>query len=329
MINAAIVGLGWWGKGLVQAVQGKSTAIRFVHGVTQEIDATRDFAAAQGLPLSDNLDAALADPRVEAVVLATPHSLHADQICAAAAAGKHVFCEKPLALTGADARRAVAAVKAANRVLAVGQNKRFWPSMRALNEVVNCGKLGMLMHLEAHYSNEHSSKHFAGWRDLPAETPGAGMTGTGIHLLDAFVGIAGAVSQVTTQMCSMRAGHDPRDTVSVMLRFANGMSGFLGCVRATPIYWRVHVFGDEGSAEALGETTLVLRQKNGRTDQSTYAPVDSVRAELEAFAAAVAGHASGTSPYPISTAQMAQTIAALEAIFISLETGKPVALEAA
>ena len=109
MINAAIIGLGWWGKNIVNAVQGKSTQLKFVRGVTKEIAETQAFAAQHGIPLSSEVDEVLADPKVEAVVLVTPHSLHAEQIVAAAHAGKHVFCEKPLSLKRADAERAVKA----------------------------------------------------------------------------------------------------------------------------------------------------------------------------------------------------------------------------
>ncbi|MBI1965918.1 MAG: Gfo/Idh/MocA family oxidoreductase, partial [Betaproteobacteria bacterium] len=80
MINAAIIGLGWWGRNIVQSVQGKSAKLRFVHGVSKEIDAAMPIAEANGFTLSDDLEQALADQRVQAVVLATPHSLHADQI---------------------------------------------------------------------------------------------------------------------------------------------------------------------------------------------------------------------------------------------------------
>lgn len=322
MLNAAIIGLGWWGKNLVNAVQNKSEQIRFVHGVSKEPDVVREFAASQGFRLSTELSEALADPQVQAVVLATPHSLHADQIVQVADAGKPVFCEKPLSLTRADAQRAVAATKRARVPLGVGQNKRFWPSTRELAKVVRSGVLGQLLHIEGHYSNENSSKHFSAWRADPHETPGAGMTGTGIHILDVFSMLAGPAQQVTAQFVATRPSPDPLDTVSALFKFANGMSGFLGAVRATPIYWRVHVFGADGSAEALGETDLVLRLKGKKTECRTFEPVDSVRAELEAFADAVAGHA----PYPITPDEMVNAIAAFEAITQSIERGGPVTI---
>ena len=323
MINAAIIGLGWWGKNIVQCVQGKSGKLRFVHGVSKEIDAALPIAEANGFTLSDDLDKALADKRVEAVVLATPHSLHADQIVRVAAAGKPVFCEKPLSLKRADAERAIAAVQKAGIPIGVGQNKRFWPSMVELRRVVASGALGKVMHIEGHYSNENSGLHFSAWRESPDESPGGGMTGTGIHLLDAFVGLGGPVTEVKAQVVTFRPGQDPRDAASVMFRFANGLSGYFGLVRASPFYWRVHVFGDEGSVEAVGETETVVRTRGGKVDRREFPKVDSILAEFDAFADTVAGRA----PYPITPAEMVNTISAFEAIIQSMDTGKPVAIK--
>ena len=322
MINAAIIGLGWWGKNILQCVQGRSAKLRFVHGVSKEIDAALPLSEAHGFTLSDDLDKALADQRVEAVVLATPHSLHADQIVRVAAAGKPVFCEKPLALKRADAERAIAAVRKAGVPIGVGQNKRFWPSMADLRGVVASGALGKVMHIEGHYSNENSGLHFSAWRESPSESPGGGMTGTGIHLLDAFVGLAGPVAEVSARVISHRGGPDPRDAASVMFRFANNLSGYFGLVRASPFCWRVQVFGDEGSIEAVGETETVLRTRGGGVERRAFGKIDSLLAEVDAFADAVAGRA----PYPITPAEMVDTIAAFEAVITSMETGRPVAV---
>ena len=323
MVNAAIVGLGWWGKNIVQCVQGRSTKLRFVHGVSKEIDDALPLAEKHGFALSDDLDKALADQRVEAVVLATPHSLHADQIVRVAAAGKPVFCEKPLSLKRADAERAVAACARAGVPLGVGQNKRFWPSMTELRRVVASGLLGKIMHIEGHYSNENSGAHFSAWRDSPSESPGGGMTGTGIHLLDAFINLGGPAAEVTAQVRSFRSGSDPRDAASVMFRFANGLSGYFGLVRQSPFYWRVQVFGDDGSVEALGETEVVLRTKGGKTERREFPKLDSLLYEINAFSDAVTGHA----PYPITPEEMVNTIAAFEAVIRSMESGKSVPID--
>src|SRR5260221_10975147 len=82
MINAAVIGLGRWGKSLVNAVQGKSTRLRFVHGVSKEPDDVRAFAQQHGFRLTTALDDAIGNPDVQAVFLATPHSLHVAQVAA-------------------------------------------------------------------------------------------------------------------------------------------------------------------------------------------------------------------------------------------------------
>src|SRR5258708_39668280 len=92
MINAAVIGLGRWGKSLVTAVQGKSQKLRFVHGVSKEPDDVRTFASQHGFLLSTELDDAIANPEAQPVFLATPHSLHVKQLRADAKSGKPVWC---------------------------------------------------------------------------------------------------------------------------------------------------------------------------------------------------------------------------------------------
>ena len=149
MIRAAIVGLGWWGKTIVESA-ADSEAIRFVAAATRTIsDETRAFGEEQGLALAESFEALLADDALDAIVLATPHSLHTQQVVAAAQAGKHVFCEKPFALTKADAETAVAATEKAGVALGLGYNRRFHPEMTKLRERIRSGELGTILHVEA------------------------------------------------------------------------------------------------------------------------------------------------------------------------------------
>jgi predicted dehydrogenase len=194
--------------------------------------------------------------------------------------------------------------------------------MVELRRIVAIGVLGRPMMLEGHYSNENSGLHFSAWRDSPSESPGGGMTGTGIHLLDAFVSIAGPVAEVNARLITRRKGPDPRDAISTTFTFASGLPGYFGAVRASPVYWRVHLFGDEGSAEALGETQVVLRGRGGKIEVRDFPKVDSLLAEMDAFADAVAGRA----PYPIEPQEMLDVVAAFEAIIKSMETGRPASI---
>ena len=309
MIEAAIVGLGRWGRTLVAAVEGKSDRLRFTRAVSRDPARHRDFAAEHRLELVREFESVLADPRIAAVVLATPHSLHCEQIIAAAGAGKAVFCEKPLCLETADAARAIAACEMAGVVLGVGTDKRFFPAFQELLRLARTGALGEIVHIEAHFSNEVAGG-FAGWRYDPAESPAGGMTGTGIHMLDAMVALAGPVKRVQAQLLARKPPPDPLDTIAALLEFESGASGTLAAVRSTPLFMRLHAFARHASAEALGRTELVLRRSGTEPQRLTFAPVDSVRANLEAFADAVAGRA----PYPIPPAEILATVAAFAAI---------------
>ncbi len=315
MIDAAIVGLGRWGRSLVESVQGRSSRLRFVAGFEPDAGTASAFALQHGFRLSADYAEILADPAVGAVVLATPHSLHLEQVVAAARAGKPVFCEKPLALTVADAEKMIDACERARVALGVGHNRRWWPAMRELKRLVEAGELGTLLHLEGHNSNENSNQVAGGWRTLPAESPGGGMTGAGLHVLDAMIGLAGPVRRAQAQFVERKPPPAPHDTVSVLLEFTGGASGLLATVRATPFYWRVHAFGTQGNAEVLGETELVLRMSRQAPRRLQFEPADSLRAELEAFADAIDGRA----PFPVPPAQMLQTVAAFEAVIRSLE----------
>src|SRR3974390_227622 len=139
MIRTAIIGLGWWGQTLVKAGRGFGAPLQFVHGVTLEPDTVKDFAVEQKMTIGTSFDEVLVDKSIQAIVLATPHTKHCAQVEAIAAAGKHLYCEKPFALTRADAEAALAACRRAGIVMAVGHHFRLMPSMRVLAELKEAG----------------------------------------------------------------------------------------------------------------------------------------------------------------------------------------------
>jgi predicted dehydrogenase len=320
MIDAAVIGLGRWGKNIVESVQGKSRRLRIIRGVSKEPELVRDFAAAKGFELSSDFDAAIADPRVKCVFLATPHSLHIRQIEAVAVLGKPVWSEKPLALTRAEAERAIAAVTKAKVPFGLGNNKRCFPSMRELKRVVADGTLGDILHVEGNFSNEHSTRVQGGWRDDPRESPGGGMTGAGLHVLDAFVNLAGPIAKVDARVFSAKPPPDPRDAAAALLEFKSGATGVMATIRAAPMFWRIHVFGSKGSAEAREETTLTVAPIGGPPQAMTFPPVDSLGLLVEAFGEAI----ETGKPFPVTAADMLDVVGAFEAIIRSIGEGRPV-----
>ena len=323
MIDAAVIGLGRWGKNIVESVQGKSKRLRIIRGVSKEPELVRDFAAAKGFQLSTDFDEAIADPHVKAVFLATPHSLHVQQISAVAALGKPVWSEKPLALTRKEAERAVAATIKAKVPFGLGNNKRCFSSMRELKRVVDGGKLGDILHIEGNFSNEHSTRVTGGWRDDPRESPGGGMTGAGLHLIDAFVNLAGPIAKVDARVFSRKPPPDPRDVAAALIEFKSGATGVMATVRAAPMFWRIHVFGTKGSAEAREESMLTLAKIGEEPKTMTFPQVDSLGTLIESFAEAI----ETGKPFAVSTADMLDVVGAFEALIRSINERRPVAVE--
>jgi predicted dehydrogenase len=154
----------------------------------------------------------------------------------------------------------------------------------------------------------------------PEESPGGGLTGAGLHVLDAFVSMLGPVRSITAQLHSREQGPPPLDTAMLMMDFVNGVTGTLATVRATPFYWRVHVFGSKGSAEVLDETTLVERRSGSQPKQHTFPAIDTLRAELEAFADAI----ERKRPFPVPEADVLAALSAFEAALASMKSQNPV-----
>jgi predicted dehydrogenase len=244
MIRAAIVGLGWWGKTLVEAAEN-SDVIRFVSGTTRTVTPdTEAFAGKYGFKLAANYAAVLADPAVDAVVLATPHSLHGAQVIAAAAAKKHIYCEKPFTLTTKEAEDAVAAVKKAGVTLALGYNRRIHPEMIKLREMVRSGDLGTILHVEATMTFPNVLFINPGhWRADKAETPCGGLMPMGVHAVDGMIDLCGPVDHVFAQSFRRAAAIDADDTTSILFRMKAGMSGYLGTITTTGPGFSFQVFG--------------------------------------------------------------------------------------
>lgn len=331
MINAAIIGLGWWGRHLVESAQGSREKIRFVRGVDLDPDAAHDFAAQHWLRLSTDYADVLADPNIEAVVLTTPHALHVDQALQAAEAGKHVFVEKPLALNGADAARVVAACRKAGVVLGVGHERRFEPALIEIARMVAAGELGTIMHAEAHFSHDSLAELDPGnWRLAPEHAPAAGMTAMGVHLTDSLIGMLGPVDHLYAETAKQAIAAPGGDVVSVLLRMKSGATAFVSSILKTPFFMRLHVFGsdawvearDRVRPEAVGVVDFTVCRAGGTPETRKVPAIDAALANLEAFAEA----ASGGAPYPISPDDMVHNVAVLEAIGESAESGQRAAV---
>jgi predicted dehydrogenase len=325
MLDVAIIGLGWWGK-IITATLAESTKLRVRRAVDADATAA-SWAEARGIPAATDFAAALADPAVQGVVLCTPHSLHTEQIARAAAAKKHVFCEKPLALNRADVEASVGRCREAGVVLAVGHERRFEPPMLEVKRLVAAGALGTVLQIEANFSQDKFlSLPPANWRLSEREAPAGPMTATGIHLLDLAVGLLGPAERAYARAARLGSNLANGDTLGALVTFKSGANLLLSAMLATPFAGRFAVYGNEGWVEVRDKAhpeapegwVLTLCRRGGKPESRDYPPAAAVRANLEAFADA----AEGRAPYPVPAAEMVANIAALEAIFRSATSGK-------
>lgn len=324
MLRAAIYGLGRWGMRLVDSVQDKSGKIRFVRGISRDPAKLREFSEKTRVALVSNFADVLSDPQVDAVVLATPHSLHHGQIVQAARAGKHVFVEKPFTLTRATAEDAVHACRSAGITLAAGFNRRYAPSFVELMRRVRAGEIGDVLHVEGQHSGPAGLQlEPQSWRASRAESPGGAMTARGVHALDAMIHIAGLARSVYALSGRREIPVDIDDTTSMLLEFAGGATGYLGSLHATGDFYRVHAFGSKGWLEVRGDIELIACGLSGPRNALVLPAADKERAELEAFADAAAAKV----PFVVPSEELVNGVAVLEAIAASAASGRPVRTE--
>jgi predicted dehydrogenase len=330
MIRAAIVGLGRWGRSLVTSVQGKSDAISFVRAHTRTRAAAEDFCRDKGVPLVDSYEQILADPDVDAVVLATPHSLHEQQVLAAAAAGKHIHVEKPITLDRGSAEAAVVAARKAGVVLAVGYCRRFHPSVVEIRDRLRDGRLGTVISMVAQHTT--STGQFIppdNWRAAPDEAPGGALTAVGVHSLDHMIEFAGRVRDVRCVTARQIPGPSD-DTTTVMLHFESGATGLIFCSVATATNFSFALYGSKGLAEIskpnLQTFRFVPTSEHAPTGPVTAPPdqvsehtgFDMLNAELTAFARSI----REKRPYPVPIDEVLHGMSVFDAIVQAGKSGK-------
>ncbi len=326
MIRAGIVGLGYWGQTLVDSVCGRSETIRFVAGTTRTPSKVTEFATRSGIRLCATLDDLLADYEIDAVVLATPHSVHFDQIMKAVGAGKHVYCEKPFCLTSAETATALAALEAKGLKVAIGHNRRFFPNTIALKRIIDAGELGDPVQIEGNFSFDLAPS--AGtWRANREESPAGGMTSLGIHVVDIFIHLFGRIDNVLTASRRIAIPFDIDDATLVLMQFEGGQLGCLGTVASTAPLWQIRAFGTGGWGEIFDDHRMTVSKIHSRTVTETwinhgYPCLPSITAALEAFAA----HCEGGAPFPVSPDEIQHATDVLEAIVESAATGQRVSI---
>jgi predicted dehydrogenase len=330
MIKVAVIGLGWWGQTILRYLL-HSTTVKPVLCV-DPLDSARAAASALGVETSPRFDDSLAHPDVQAVILCTPQQHHADQIVAAARSGRHVFCEKPLCTTSADAERAIAAVRQAGVQLGIGHERRFEPAVIEMRQRFAAGEFGNPLMLEGNFSQDKFLKlPDDNWRLSNTLNPVGPLSATGIHMVDLSIALLGRPTSVWARLGTLGSTFANGDSLAITIGFESGATAMLGAVLATPFMGRLALLGSKGWMEIRDrshpenstgwDVTSVHRDEAPMT--AFYPPHPAVRDNIEAFGRA----ALGVTPYPVTLDEMLANVRSFEAIHRSVNSGTIEAIE--
>jgi predicted dehydrogenase len=332
-VRAALLGTGAWAKVLAAAARGSRLQITCCWSRASE---HRDaFAAASGIRAVPDLEQVWRDPDIEAVVIALPNDVHRVFATQAAAHGKHVFVEKPIAHTLDDALAMVDVARAQRVQLVVGHCARMLAGNRMIARAVQGGELGRVTHLETTYANDRGLRLTPDdWRWYSASAPGGPLSQIGIHQFDTLRALGGDFAAVRAQSARLSpVGAEVEDQWVVGIRFADGKLGSLVTSWTSPGAHSVRVTGDRASyfyevdqglwsqPERLHEHAVLERQgREQGPGTRTRLPVHAgnmFREELELFADAV----RRDEPCELSGENGCHALAAVDAAIASAARG--------
>ncbi len=352
LLNVGVIGLGM-GKVHAEGVKKMGPVAQRVGDVNRDANtaeqmyqgaclyAVCDTDAARANTVAQELDVAhvftdyrdlIADPAIDAVIIASPDQDHREMVVNTLNAGKHVLCEKPLALTREDCEVIVEAVKKSDRKFMVGQICRYTPGFKQAKEIIDSGAIGELTFVESEYAHDYSEIYAKGsWRSDPARN---GVVGGGCHAVDLLRWIAGNPEEVmaygTHKTFADVTPYD--DTHVAILKFPNGIIGkaFVSISCKRDYTMRSVFYGTNGTiiVDNTSPTMTVFRKDvfpgMDRHSMPITVPVDinnhNAAGEFKEFYDIIVND----KPVKTTVYEGANTIATCMAIIDSANSGKPV-----
>ncbi|MSO83440.1 MAG: Gfo/Idh/MocA family oxidoreductase [Acidobacteria bacterium] len=312
-VRVGCLGMGWWSDVLADAI-ARSGALQIVSCYTRSEQKRHAFAAKYGCQAAPSYDAMLEDRRIEAVINTTPNNVHLETTRAAAAAGKHVFLDKPIANTIADARALTGACRKAGVLLALGYQRRRESHVRWIRRQIDDGEFGKLVNAEANISRDRVGKiDVQSWRYTAAGMPGGVMLQIGIHYTDVLEYLMGPITAVSGRLAQLVLPGDNPDVASLLLEHENGALSTLNASYASASeYYLLNIYGKEASAYYDLHQGLRFLTRGTQGSRQVACPADdTIAAELDEFAAAVRGSGAPEMDGEKGTASLAVLLAGI------------------
>jgi predicted dehydrogenase len=322
-MNVACIGMGWWSDVLADAIM-RSGRMKIAACYSRSRDKREAFARKYACTAAASYEEILGDRRIEAIINTTPNSAHLETTYAAAAAGKHVFLDKPIANTIDDARAITAACRQAKVVLALGYQRRRESQFRWIKQ--NLDKFGKLVNAEANISRDRLGKiDLNSWRYTAEGMPGGVMLQIGIHYTDVLEYLIGPVKAVSGRFVRLVLPGDNPDVASLVLEHENGALSTLNASYASASeYYLMNIYGKEASAYYDMHNGLRwLKRGSEKSEPVTMQKNDPIVEELEEFANAVRGDGEPEMDGERSTRSLAVLLAGIK----SAREGRRVEIE--
>ncbi len=312
MIKAASVGLGWWSDELANSIQNKSKKIKIVSCYSRSKKKRINFSKKFKTEYHDSYSALIKDKNIDAVLLTTPHSLHAKHTIQALQNGKHVFVEKPIATKSIGAKKMLITAKKYNKTLAVGHNRRFSSVFNYLKKLNNQKKIGKILHIDANFSASGAlnyKKNF--WRANRKESPGGAIAGLGIHMIDLMCFFGGKIKSVQSLVKRYAIKVNMDDTTSAIFEFNNKCTGNLTSIFACPYISTFNVYGTKINIfSQIDDNKITIVNKKGKVKNLNLINHDTLFLELQEFA----DSCMNKKKYRIKNTEAVHNIEVMEAI---------------
>lgn len=246
-VRVGVVGITGFGRAIARAVD-KAENLELVTGFSRTPRSRKEFADQYNCPKTfASYQELLADPDIEGVLLITPNPVHREQIVQAAEAGKHVFVDKPITNTVAEAKQAMAACRQADVILQVGHNTRKSAAVRHMKQAVAAGELGTVTMAESQSSGSTGQKLTPQqWRYYREQAPACPLMQLGIHWIDAVHSILGPTKRVWGRLTHLASPADIDDTIMTILELESGVLCYVGSNYVVPHARYLNIYGTEG-----------------------------------------------------------------------------------
>jgi predicted dehydrogenase len=311
-MKVACIGMGWWSDVLADAIK-RSGKLSIAACYSRSPEKREKFAAKYGCRAAHSYEAILNDRSIEAIINTTPNPAHLETTRAAAAAGKHVFLDKPIANTIADARAITEACRKAKVVLALGYQRRRESHFRWLKERIE--DFGRLVNAESNISRDRLGKiDPASWRYTAEGMPGGVMLQIGIHYTDVLEYLVGPVKAVSGRFVRLVLPGDNPDVASLVLEHENGALSTLNASYASASeYYLMNLYGREASAYYdLHQGLRWLKRGAEKPEAVPCKKNDTIAEELAEFARAVRGDGKPEMDGERGTASLAVILAGIK-----------------